>query len=173
MAQSVQIKKVAPWMERLADLLIAEPGIQNNELAKRMSKSYVWISIVKNSDVFLDYWKLRSQSHSEAVTAGIKEKTFALAEMALETMCEKVEEKREAGILTLQESLDVYDVALKRFGYGGKPGGDNQPSNNTTVIINQGLVNPEQLARAREKLRATEATAVEVLALPVPKASVG
>lgn len=149
MAQSVQIKKVSWWHERLADALIAFPEKRLTDIAKMMNCSLPWLSIVKNSDVFKDYWTLRSEAHSEAVTAGIKEKSFAVAEMCLENLSEKVAERMDAGIMTISESLDVFDTMLKRFGpAAGGPG--TAPVN---LNLNLGLVTQEQLASAREKMR--------------------
>ena len=148
MAASIQIKKISPWMERLADLLIANPELSQNEIAEKMGRSPTWLSIVKNSDTFQDYWRERSNAHSEMMSMGIKAKAFAATERALDALNIQL----ELGAETMQTStlLEVIDITQKRFGYG--PEAQNAPQ----INFNLGLVTPEQLAEARKKLRTVQ-----------------
>lgn len=161
MAQSVQIKKVSPWMERLADLLIAHPEKRMMEIAKMMGRTYVWVSSVRNSDTFKDYWRMRSENHSDAVTLGIKEKSFAAAEMALDNILEKAASHADAGILTIQQSLDIFDMTMKRFAPNTLD--PDVKSGSTTINNYVGLVSPEQLATAREKLRKSDEPVISLI----------
>jgi hypothetical protein len=158
-AQSVQVQKVNWWHERLADLMIARPDITLGEIARLLNKSQVWISIVKNSDVFQDYWHRRSLEHSAVVTHEVKAKGFAATELALDAILAKLEFP-EANGLTTETLLDIVDVNMKRFGYA--PSGGPSPP---VINFNLGAVTPEQLAEARERLRARDG-AVDVAALP-------
>lgn len=163
MAQSVQIQKVGWWHERLADIMIANPHATLGEIATALGKSQAWISIVKNSDVFVDYWRQRSGAHSSEVTNGIKAKGFAAAELALEHIHQRLEEP-SAALLPIDTLLNVVDVNMKRFGY------DSEAQRAPVLNINLGGVTPEQLAEARQRLRAGDARrgAIEAEALPVP-----
>ena len=162
MAQSTQIQKVGWWHERLADLMIANPHVTLGELAIALGRSQVWISIVKNSDVFIDYWRERSKAHSQAVTDEIKAKGFAAAELALDHIHQRLAEPAGA-LLPIDTLLNVVDVNMKRFGYSAE---NKAPTFNFTL----GAVTPEQLAEARAKLRPiSEPVDVEVKELPAPK----
>src|SRR5262245_8940343 len=100
MANSVQVQKVNWWHERLADYMIAHPDHTLGQIAAVFNKSPVWISIIKNSDVFIDYWKKRSAGHSKAVTTDIKAKAFANAEMALDLLSEKLCDPSAQAVMT-------------------------------------------------------------------------
>ena len=164
MANSVQIQKVGWWHERLADYMIANPHATLGEIATVLNRSQAWISIVKNSDVFIDYWKQRSKEHSHEVTSDIKSKGFAAAELALEHLHQRLEDPTSA-LLPVDTLLNVVDVTMKRFGYSE---GNKAPTFHFTL----GAVTPEQLAEARAKLRpATEPVDVEVKQLAPPSSS--
>jgi hypothetical protein len=145
--------------------MIAYPEATLGELAAALQKTPSWISSVKNSDMFVDYWRRRSQDHSDAVTRDVKAKGLATAEMALEHLHKKLESP-DALLLTTETLLNVVDVTMKRFGY------DNGPASKAPAInVNLGLVTAEQLAEARAKLRKAEEIidAEAVPALPAPK----
>lgn len=161
MAQSVQIQKVNWWHERLADLMIANPHCTLGELARALDKSPAWISIVKNSDAFIDYWRRRSDAHSLAVTDDIATKMRANVDLANEALNLKLSTQSE--LMTVETLLDVIDINTKRLGYGANP------AQAPTFNFNLGAVTPEQLAEARAKLRARE-LATEVEATPVAPA---
>lgn len=165
MAASVQIAKVNHWHERLADYMIAFPEATLGEIAAALQKTPSWISTVKNSDVFIDYWMRRSREHSKAVTRDVKAKGLATAELAIEQLHRKLESP-EAQLLTTETLLNVVDVTMKRFGYG-----NDAISKAPAINVNLGLVTAEQLAEARAKLRkAEEIIEIEpVKALPAPQ----
>lgn len=140
-------------MERLADHMIANPAARMTELAKLMGRTLVWVSIAKNSDCFKDYWAVRSKAHSEAVTADIKAKGFAVAEMALEALSEKLE--LQAQTMTVETLLSVVDTTLKRLTPGNIGAGPQ-------INLNLGLATPEQLAEARERMRRMESPVIEL-----------
>jgi len=160
LAASIQIKNVNWWHERLIEYMIANPQMTLGQIAKHFNVSQSWLSIVKNSDVFIDLWRIRSKDHAQAVTADIKTKAYALAELALDGALENVQQKVEFGTLTLSESLEVLDVTMKRFGYGEQKPGSAAPQ----VNINLGLISPQQLAEARKKMRG-EAVPLEAMPL--------
>ena len=83
MAQ-VQIKAVSWQHEALADLMITEPHLSLGDYAKRLGFTLTWLSVVKNSDSFKDYFAIRRKVHGESLTTGIKEKAAAIAEMSLD-----------------------------------------------------------------------------------------
>lgn len=159
MAASVQIQKVNWWHERLADIMIANPHATLGEIAQALGKSQAWISIVKNSDAFIDFWRQRSAQHSAEVTSAIKAKGFAATELALDKVLEKLDTPA-AELIPVETLLNIVDVNMKRFGY------NNAPTNAPVLNINLGATTPEQLAEARARLR-DRSGAVEIEAMPV------
>jgi len=140
-------------MERLADLMIAHPAARMQDLAQLMGRTHVWVSIAKNSDCFKDYWAKRSEAHSEAVTADIKAKGFAVAEMALDALGDKLE--KESSVMTTETLLSVVDVTMKRIAPA--------PSIQAPQLnVNLGLVTADQLAQARERMRKQESPVIEL-----------
>lgn len=162
MAQSVQVQKVNWWHERLADEMIAHPEMKLGEIARKLNRSQTWVSIVKNSDTFKDYWARRSAGHSEAVTQDIKDKGFAAAELALDHLNQKLESQGE--LMPVETLLNVIDTTMKRFNYQGAQ--QQAP----TFNFNIGTVTADQLAAARARLRRVDEP-IEVKALPVPPTS--
>lgn len=150
MAQSVQIKAVNHRHERLADIMISEPGLRLEEIAKRLNLTVPWLSAIRQSDAFKDYWALRSKSHSDALTLGIKEKAAALTELSLDILLEDVASKMDLGVMTANEARENLDLVTKRFGFNGS-NGPQQPA--APVNLNFGLVTVESLTEARKKLR--------------------
>jgi hypothetical protein len=157
-----QIQKVNWWHERLADLMIAHPEATLGEIARVLGRTSQWVSTVKNSDTFIDYWCKRSAEHSREVTQGIKAKGFAAAELALDHLNNKLGGP-EGDLFTPDTLLQVIDTTMKRFGY------DNAKNQAPVFNFNMGTVTPEQLAEAREKLRRTNEI-TELKALPAPEA---
>lgn len=151
MAASVQITKVNWWHERLADKMLSEPHLTLTEIAKQLGCTLTWLSIVKNSDVFKDYWCLRSKAHSEAITSGIKEKSAALAEMSLDVLIEDTEMQIKLGTMTSREARANLELVTKRFGFDGTA--QPQAPGATVVNLNLAMVNKELLAEARAKMR--------------------
>jgi hypothetical protein len=149
-AASVQITKVNWWHERLADAMISQPHLTLTEISKQLGCTLTWLSIVKNSDVFKDYWTLRSKAHSEAITSGIKEKAAALAELSLDHLIEDTQIQMEHGTLSAREARANLELVTKRFGFDGA----NTPQQPGTVVnLNLAMVNKELLAEARAKMR--------------------
>lgn len=162
MAASVQIQKVNWWHERLADYMLAFPYATLQEIAREFDKSPSWISIVKNSDVFQDYWRKRSGMHSSTLTDEIKAKAFAATEVALEKINEKLNDPAASSLMTTETLLQVVDTTMRRFGY------NNEHNNGPNITLNLGAVSPQQLESARQKLRALP-DVVDLPALPVQK----
>lgn len=148
-AQSVQIKSLRAWHEELMDFMLAMPRAGLKETSDYFGVSMSWISIVKNSDAFQNEWEKRRAEHSSAVSVSIVERVEALAEVALETMTEKLErEGASVGLTTLRE---ISETALKSLGFGNRndvragAGAQIGVQNNNMIVVDR-----ETLARARE-----------------------
>lgn len=148
MAQSAQIKSIKAWHGELIDFMLAQPRAGLRETSEYFGVSQSWLSIVKNSDAFQNEWDKRRAEHSSAVSVSLVERVEALAEVAIETMTERLErEGQSVGLTTLRE---ISESALKSLGFGMKP---NHGSSQTAQTINNNhmiVVDKETLARARE-----------------------
>lgn len=151
-----QIQSVGYWHERLADWMIANPGVPMREAAKFFDKTQTWISIVKNSDAFKRYWEQRSGEHSEKVSnvavgamIGVTEKTAAMTEMALDELMNRLE--TQGPVMTVDTLLSVADTGLKRLGYGAsKTSQPPQVQVGVSVTVDRRAVE-----QARDKMRST------------------
>ncbi len=162
MAASAQIKAVSWQHEALADLMLTEPHLSLGDCAKRLGFTLAWLSVVKNSDSFKDYWALRRLKHNEGLTVGIREKAAALAELTLDVLLEDTQTKVLAGAMSSAEARETLDLVSKRFGFDGTV---SQQKNQPAVVLNVGIVPEEALAAAREKMRRVQ---VQEETTPVP-----
>ena len=160
MAESAQIARTSkPWHEALAEFFILYPERTMTEAAKHFGVTLPWLSVVKNSDAFQDYYQARRREHFNEVSKAladskIEDKLKGLADMSLDAISERVAEHIEK-VPTRELSLDALhasaQLALKALGFSDKrvaaaPG--NFTQNNTTVIVGA-----EALARAKGNLR--------------------
>lgn len=150
MAQSVQVKSVGWWHERLADWMIANPSLTLGDAAQYFNCSRAYLSVIKNSDCFRIYWATKSGDFSKALNdravgdlLSLKEKAQGVAEQALDELAERLE--LEAKVMPVKQLQDLAEMGLKTAGYGARA---SDPS--PTVNVNVGLVPPEALERARE-----------------------
>ena len=164
MAASIQVKAVNWRHEALADIMLTEPELKLYEIAQRLGISLAWLSIVKNSDVFKDYWTIRRQAHADGLTAGIKEKAAAITELSLDIMLEDLTEQITSGKVLPAVARENVELLTKRFGFDGMQTPQAGPT--TQVNLNFGLVSTEALAAARDRMRAlpsaTTVPAIEV-----------
>jgi hypothetical protein len=166
MAQSIQVKKIGWWHERLADWMVANPEKQLGDAAKHFDCTRAWLSIVKNSDCFKIYWATRSGDFSNALNdkavdtiMGVKEKVGAVTELALDEIARRLDTQGE--VMSTDTLLDITSMGVKSLGYGAKA---STPS--PTVNVNVGLVSSEALAKARERAQMTFGLKTEEPAKP-------
>src|SRR5690242_17529910 len=114
-----EIAKVSDWHERFAEWLILNPDKGLEEAAKVFNRSVPWLSTVRNSDAFQDYFKKLSSAHTGAVLHSVREKTLGLADQVITKLQERVE--LEGASIPLKGLLEIADVALKRTGHGDGP----------------------------------------------------
>lgn len=156
MAQSVQIATVNPWHQRLADWYIANPTATLNETAKHFGKTPSWISIVKNSDAWQDYFQQISRAHSEALATTVRERTLALGDQAISQLQEQLDQAAATGVALPPNALiDIADMALKRTGHG--------EARSAPQVVNNviGMVSKEELAKHRQLMRGADREAIE------------
>lgn len=157
MAQSAQVAKVNHWHERFADWLIANPGRPMSEAAKFFGKSQSWLSVVKNSDAFTDYFKARSQAHADVVSHNIKDKILGVADHALSLIGERLDE--QGAVLPIGTLLEVADITLKRAGFDKAA---------APAVQQNFMVSPQELADARAQMRGAGTKVIELKAETPP-----
>jgi hypothetical protein len=157
MAQSLQVKKISWWHERLADWMLANPDKTLGEAAELFQCSRSHLSIIKNSDSFKIYWEVRSGTYSGEVVekstnslVGVQEKAGAAAEQALDELNRRLEQAPE--VMPVQQLLDITKVGMSALGYGAKANGPGPNSPSVNVNINTGLVTQADLEKARNKV---------------------
>lgn len=153
MADSVQIKTIGWWHERLADWMLANPHLTLGDAAKHFDVSRSWLSIVKNSDCFKIYWATRSDNFNDVLTEKVTDsiidlrtKTAAVTELALDELSRRLDGAPEA--VSMDTLLDISQMGLKSLGYGAKAAAASPTVN---VNISTGLVSAEDLAKARQR----------------------
>lgn len=159
MAESLQLHKVSkPWHEALAEYFILYPERTMTQAAADFNVSLPWLSLVKNSDAFQDYYQARRREHFNDVSRAlaeskIEDKLRSVADMSLDAIADRVAEHvqkvptRELSLEALQTSAQL---ALKALGFGAKASGASPPlvQNNTVIVASA-----DALRKAQGNLR--------------------
>ncbi len=120
MAQSVQIQSMRPKHDYIIDYLIAHPGAKNlMGLCAELSISRSWLSIVMRSDVFVEEYTTRRQSHSSELSKQLIEKQLKVTLKALNVVDELLDNSEE---VDLRGALEVADKTAKYLGFHPRPG---------------------------------------------------
>ena len=86
MAESVQIQSMSHRHMAIADWLLANPERKQRECAEAFGVSEAWISIVKNSDVFREYFAKRRDAHDEDLRQQLNGELLQTAVLAQKTL---------------------------------------------------------------------------------------
>lgn len=112
------LKQVRYSHEAMADMLIAEPSISQNELATRFGRTPTWISIVINSDAFQSYYAARkAEVVDPELIATVRERFQALTVRSLQVLQEKLQ--RPANEIPDNLALKAAELGAKGLGVGG------------------------------------------------------
>lgn len=139
-----RIAKTRYSHEAMIDILIAEPGIKQNELAVRFGVSVAWISRIIGSDAFQGALaKRREELTDPFLVATLEERMTGVAMQALDVIGEK---------LALTQNVDValkaYDISMKALGFGAKTGSNTNIQNNFVVALPPKALNSTDWAKA-------------------------
>jgi hypothetical protein len=158
MAESAQIKRVGkPWQEALAEFFIVNPEKSMAEAAQFFGVTLAWLSTVKNSDAFQDYYAARRREHFDDVSksladAKITDKLQGLAEMGVDALSTRLEEhitKVPTRELSVDALLAASKLALNALGFGQAKASPATPMvQNNTIIVGAAA-----LAKAKGNLR--------------------
>lgn len=111
------IDKVRYSHEAMADQILANPWISQNELAKVFGYTPGWVSQVIASDAFQSYLAERKEQIIDPVLrASIEDRFKALVNKSTEVLLERLSERSADGEL----ALGVLAAASKALGYGAR-----------------------------------------------------
>ena len=74
--------------------MLLKPAASGREAAVQFGVSPVWISIIKNSEVFRVEFERRREALSQTVTADIADRVTMLARLSLDVLKERIEQDR-------------------------------------------------------------------------------
>lgn len=135
-----RLKRVHYSHEAMIDVIIAEPTLTQNELAKRFERSVSWISIVMGSDSFqAALAKRRDDLTDPFLIATIEERFRGLAQQSLSVIAEKLETTRNPDL-----ALKALEISSKALGFGARNTNPGSTTNNFVVQL------PPKIATAAE-----------------------
>lgn len=117
--QSAQnaIARVKYSHDAMIDLIIAQPAIKQNEIAKHFGYTPAWVSRIMNSDAFLQRLAARKADLVDpAIFLNVDEKLRAVAQRSLDVVLEKL----ELPGVGFDQALDAANLATKALGYGAR-----------------------------------------------------
>lgn len=147
-------KPVRWWHDAIIDDMLCHPLDTVPERAKRLGYTENYMSVILNSDLFKTAYAERRREFNAHMADAIANKAGEVAVKGLDILLEAMEKKRDA--IPFAVLSDTVDKTLNRLGYGVKPAGSpvvNVTANGQQVGV---VVSSEQLAEARQALRAAE-----------------
>lgn len=111
------IARVKYSHDAMIDLMIAQPGIKQGEIAKHFGYTQAWVSRIVNSDAFLARLAQRKADLVDpAIALSIDERLRAVAAKSLDVVLEKL----ELPSVTFDQALEAANLASKSLGYGAR-----------------------------------------------------
>lgn len=147
------------WYSAIADIMIRDPSLKLNDIAFELNKHPNTISLIVNTDMFREYLAQRKEQWRQNHDFTILKKVSRVAELALDSVAEQFEKKKDQVPLAL--AVETMTTTLDRLGYSPKQVSPvsvqvNQHSDNSTkTVVIQG-VSPAALEEARDALRLAE-----------------
>lgn len=125
-----RLQKVSYSHEAMIDVLIAEPTITQNELAKRFERSVSWISIVMGSDAFqAALAKRRDDLTNPLLIATIEDRFRGLADRSLQIIADKLEASQSIDV-----AFKALDISAKALGFGARAASPGVTVQNSFVV---------------------------------------
>lgn len=126
-----RIKRPHYSHDAMIDVIVGDPNITQNELAKMFEKSVPWISRIIGSDAFqAALAKRRADLTDPYLVASIEERFKGVVTQSLEIIAEKLDSSRNTDL-----ALKTLDVGVKALGYGARGGGGNQQNNQFIIQL--------------------------------------
>jgi hypothetical protein len=148
---ALALKRVRYTHDAMIDLIVANPGISQNDLAKHFGYSVPWISRVINSDAFgARLAQRKTEIVDPELLLTVEEKFRALAHKSLEVVMDRLNQQP-----TMEHGMMALEISAKALGYGARAQNVNV-QNNFVVALPQKVVSADEWA-ARGKQAGLEA----------------
>lgn len=142
-----RLKRVHYSHEAMIDVIIAEPTITQNDLAKRFDRSVSWVSIVIGSDSFqAALAKRRDDILDPFLIATIEERFRGLATQSLTVISDALEKTKN-----LDVALKALDISSKALGFGARAANPTAVQNNFVVQLPPQIADSSEWAKAHSK----------------------
>lgn len=136
---ALAIGRVKYSHDAMIDLIMAQPGVKQQEIAKYFGYTNAWVSRIMNSDAFLARLAQRKADIIDpAIGLSIDERLRAVAAKSLDVVLEKLEL-----VPSFEQALDAANMASKALGYGAR-------QNNLNVQQNFVVAMPSKIADANQ-----------------------
>lgn len=154
------------WHEAIIDDMLAHPTSTLEERSKRLGYATSYLSLLMNSDMFQAVYNERRANMRSLVDDSIAKKMADVADLGLDIMREKLEQKRSS--IGFKDLTELNLGLLDRLGYSAKQSAPavqvNVNNSNTSATVT-----PEALAEARGRLRALEEERAKAAVVEGPK----
>jgi len=161
-------KTMRLWHHAMMDYLLLNPTASFKEVAAEFAITEATAKYVVNSDMFQAQLRERRGKIAEDIDSSIAGKAKKLASRSLDALNDIVEHhariaEKAPAHCDLSQMRETAEMALKAVGFGVPSRGTNQTQVNVTVVSS------DELAKARELMRARRAGSIEHdAALPSP-----
>lgn len=140
----------------MIELILANPGIHQRELATFFGRTESWISIVMRSDAFQAALDARRTEVYDPILAPLRAKFEAAASMALDRVLERLE-----GGAPDKFVLETAKLAAGALGYGASGGGaGSSPAVSVVIQVPQKAASEAAWAERYDPTRRAEAGGV-------------
>lgn len=125
-----RLKKTSYNHEAMIDVIIAEPTLTQNDLAKRFDRSVAWISVIMGSDSFqAALAKRREELTDPFLVATIEERFRGLADQSLQVIAASLETTRNIDV-----AFKALDISAKALGFGARSANPGATVQNNFVV---------------------------------------
>lgn len=140
-----RLQRVHYTHEAMIDVIIAEPTITQNELAKKFGKSVSWISVIMGSDSFqAALAKRRDDVTNPFLIATVEERLRGLADQSLQIIADKLEKTQNADL-----ALKALDLSTKALGFGARNTNQGAVQNNFVIQLPTKAADSAEWAKSR------------------------
>lgn len=141
-----RLQRVHYSHEAMIEILLTEPTITQNELARRFDRTVGWISIVMGSDAFqAALAKRRDDIMDPELIATVEERLRGLAHQSLKVISERLDMSKSSDV-----ALKALDITVKALGFGARaPSGGNV--NNFVIALPPKIEDASEWASAHMK----------------------
>lgn len=113
---NLAIARVSYTHDAMIDLIINNPRISQNEIAKHFGYTAAWVSRIKNSDAFQQRLAARKADLVDpSILATLEEKFAALADRSMDIIQEKLELTQSPDL-----AFKALELSSKALGYGAR-----------------------------------------------------